>query len=171
MSHQLPEVLRQARALFDDLTPLSTDCGRLCACRCCQPMEGETTGMLLFPGEEAYYQGLSGYRVQPTPSGMLLTCTGPCHRADRPLSCRLFPLLPLLRSDGVKVATDQRAKPVCPLARQGKSGLQQTFVAAVRTCGQLLAKDETQRRFLLRLTAQQDDLRALRQRFGGIHHA
>lgn len=171
MGNQLPEVLQKARALFDDLTPLTADCGRLCDDRCCQPMEGENTGMLLFPGEEAYYAGLPGYRVQPTTSGALLTCPGHCQRADRPLSCRLFPLLPLLRPDGVKVGTDLRAKPVCPLARQGKSGLCQNFVEAVRACGQLLCADEQQRRFLLQLTAQQDDLRALRRRFGGNDHA
>lgn len=166
----LPEVIARARALFDCLTPLQTDCGKLCAGRCCQPMEGEDTGMLLFPGEEAYYTQLPGYRVQQTPAGMLLTCSGDCRREDRPLSCRLFPLLPVLRPDGVKVATDLRAKPVCPLARQGKSGLCPAFVDAVRTCGEMLAQDEEQRRFLLKLTAQQDDLRALRAQFGGKKH-
>lgn len=166
MGNQLPEALQKARLLFDDLTPLSTDCGRLCAGRCCQPMEGENTGMLLFPGEADYYDDLPGYRVQQTPSGLLLTCPGHCQREDRPLSCRLFPLLPLLRADGVKVATDLRAKPVCPLARQGKSGLRQDFVEAVRACGQILCSDEQQRCFLQQLTAQQDDLRALRRRFG-----
>ncbi len=167
MKNDLPEILHTARALFDDLTPLRTDCGRLCAGRCCQPMEGENTGMLLFPGEAAYYENLPGYTVKSTPAGQLLTCSGTCGRADRPLSCRLFPLLPVLRPDGVKVATDLRAKPVCPLAKQGKSALQQEFVAAVRTCGQLLAEDDEQRRFLAKLTAQQDDLRALRHQFGG----
>lgn len=170
MPGQLPQVLLEARALLDELTPLQADCGRLCAGRCCQPMEGECTGMLLFPGEDAYYDGLPGYRVQPTSSGLLLTCPGRCQRADRPLSCRLFPLLPMLREDGIRVATDLRAKPVCPLARQGRSGLYQPFVEAVRACGQLLAQDESQRAFLARLTAQQDDLRALRRRFGGDEH-
>lgn len=166
----LPEKLIQARALFDDLTPLSTDCGRLCEGRCCRPMDGEDTGMLLFPGEEQYYHDLPGYVVRETPAGMLLTCSGTCHRQDRPLSCRLFPLLPLLRPDGVKVATDLRAKPVCPLAQQGKSALRQEFVDAVRACGKLLADDPLQRPFLEKLTAQQDELKALRQQFGGDRH-
>lgn len=164
---RLPEVIAQARALFDQLTPLREDCGRLCGGRCCQPMEGENTGMLLFPGEAAYYEQLPDYHVQQTPAGALLTCSGRCRREDRPLCCRLFPLLPVLRPDGVKVATDLRAKPVCPLARQGKSGLCTEFVDAVRTCGQMLAQDEEQRRFLLNLTAQQDDLRGLRRSFWG----
>lgn len=170
MKNDLPVILYRARALFDDLTPLATDCGRLCAGRCCQPMEGENTGMLLFPGEAAYYEDLPGYAVKSTPAGMLLTCSGTCHREDRPLSCRLFPLLPVLRADGIKVATDLRAKPVCPLTRQGKNALRQEFVEAVRTCGKLLAEDAEQRRFLAKLTSQQDDLKALRDQFGGGKH-
>ena len=170
MKNDLPEILHKARALFDDLTPLSTDCGRLCAGRCCRPMEGENTGMLLFPGEETYYENLPDYTVRATASGALLTCSGTCSREERPLSCRLFPLLPLLRADGVKVATDLRAKPVCPLAQQGKSALRQEFVEAVRTCGRMLAEDTDQKRFLEKLTAQQDDLKALRSQFGGGHH-
>ena len=167
MKNDLPDILHTARALFDDLTPLSTDCGRLCTGRCCRPMEGENTGMLLFPGEEAYYENLPGYTVKATPAGQLLTCSGTCEREDRPLSCRLFPLIPVLRADGVKVATDLRAKPVCPLARQGKSALLPRFVEVVRTCGELLAEDEAQRRFLEKLTHQQDELKVLRDQFGG----
>lgn len=161
----LPETLRRARALFDDLTPLRTDCGLTCGGACCQPLAGENTGMLLFPGEEKYYEGRPGYALTPTAMGMLLTCEGRCEREDRPLSCRLFPLLPLLRPDGVKVATDLRAKTVCPLARQGKDALLADFVSAVRQAGRILAEDGEQRDFLARLTAQQDELKALQKQF------
>ena len=161
----LPDVLLRARALLEDLTPLKTDCGLLCEGLCCRPMEGEMTGMLLFPGEEAYYEGREGYRMTETAQGTLLICSGRCNRADRPLSCRLMPLIPLLREDGVKVATDLRAKTVCPLARQGKDALDPAFVAAVRQVGRILAEDETQRRHLMKLTAQQDELKALRNHF------
>ena len=40
-----------ARALLSNLTPLKSDCGRLCGGACCQG--DDATGMLLFPGEEA----------------------------------------------------------------------------------------------------------------------
>lgn len=166
----LPENLRKARELFDDLTPLSTDCGLNCGGACCQPLPGEETGMLLFPGEEKYYAALPGYRMKETDHGMLLICDGRCERADRPLSCRLFPLLPLLREDGVKVATDLRAKAVCPLARQGKDALRTEFVSAVRQAGRILAEDEEQRAFLARLTRQQDELKALHRQFGRNQH-
>ena len=161
----LPEVIARARALFDNLTPLATDCGLTCGGACCLPMEGENTGMLLFPGEEAYYEGLPGYTMTATPQGTLLTCSGRCKREDRPLSCRLMPLIPLIRPDGVKVAADARAKAVCPLARQGKDALLPDFVQAVRQAGRILAEDDAQRAFLLQLTREQDELKALRKQF------
>ena len=167
---KMPDVLEKVRALLENETPLPGNCGRLCGARCCRPMEGENTGMLLFPGEDAYYAALPDYTIAYTPAGLLLTCPGQCRREDRPLSCRLFPLLPLLREGGVRVGIDLRAKPVCPLARQGISGVRREFVEVVRACGRLLEQDDAQKRFLLRLTAQQDDLRALRRQFGGEGH-
>lgn len=161
----LPEALTCARAILEDVTPLKTDCGLACQGACCRPMEGEMTGMLLFPGEERYYEGREGYRMTETEHGTLLLCSGRCNRADRPLSCRLMPLTPLLRDDGVKVATDLRAKTVCPLARQGKDALNPEFVAAVRQIGHILAEDEQQRAFLVQLTKNQDELKALRNQF------
>ena len=128
------------------------------------------TGMLLFPGEDKYYEDREGYRMPETDHGTLLICSGRCERADRPLSCRLMPLIPVLRDDGVKVATDLRAKTVCPLARQGKDALDPDFVAAVRQVGRILAEDDEQRAFLVTLTRQQDELKALRNQFRrGIH--
>ena len=161
----LPDHLLRARALLENLTPLKTDCGLTCNHACCRSMEGETTGMLLFPGEETFYADLPGYRLVETAQGMLLICPGQCDRADRPLSCRLMPLLPLLRPDGINVATDLRAKGVCPLARMGKDALDPAFVEAVREVGRILVEDEAQRTFLERLTAQQDELKALRNQF------
>ncbi len=166
----LPDILARARAILEDVTPLKTDCGLLCNGLCCRPLEGEMTGMLLFPGEEKYYEGRAGYRMTATNHGMLLICSGRCDRADRPLSCRLMPLIPLIREDGVKVATDFRAKTVCPLARQGKDALDPDFVSAVRKVGRILAEDEDQRAFLVKLTKNQDELKALRNQFRrGIH--
>ena len=141
----LPEALTRARAILEDVTPLKTDCGLTCGHICCHPMEGEMTGMLLI-------------------------CSGRCNRADRPLSCRLMPLIPVVREDGVKVATDFRAKTVCPLARQGKDALDPDFVAAVREVGSILAADEQQLAFLKQLTRQQDELKALRNQFRRSHH-
>lgn len=162
--------LLTARALLENVTPLNADCGLSCGHRCCQSAEGEETGMLLFPGEEALFEGLPGYTLTSAELGTLLICSGRCDRAQRPLSCRLFPLLPVVREDGVKVAVDLRAKAVCPLARQGRSAMSQQFIDTVREAGRILAQDEAQRDFLIRLTRQQDELKALRRAFGGERH-
>lgn len=164
------EAVLRARALLENVTPLRTDCGAVCGGVCCRPLPGEETGMLLFPGEEALYADWKDGRVVQTERGALLVCFGRCQRAQRPLACRLFPLLPLVRPEGVKVATDLRARAVCPLARQGKEALSADFVRAVRQAGALLNEDETQRAFLLRLTMEQDELRALRRRFRRDEH-
>ena len=42
-----------ARKILEEVTPLKADCGRVCGAACCASLEGEETGMLLFPGEEA----------------------------------------------------------------------------------------------------------------------
>lgn len=159
-----------ARDILEAITPLNSDCGLTCAHACCSSMEGDETGMLLFPGEEVCYDGLPGYDLKPAALGTLLICSGRCQRCERPLSCRMFPLLPVLRDDGIKVAVDLRAKPVCPLARQGRSAMSQAFIDAVRQAGRILAEDDVQRDFLRALTRQQDDLRALRRQFGGDTH-
>lgn len=162
----LPEKLAAARALLEDVTPLQMDCGAVCGGACCVSHPGDETGMLLFPGEEAAYQGDASYAVTDSPMGKLLTCSGQCDRRNRPLACRMFPLVMLLRDDGVKVATDAAARSVCPLARQGKNALSQEFVAAVRQAAQILAEDETQREHLRRLTSQQDEWKALQTQYG-----
>ena len=95
-----------------------------------------------------------------------MICPGECNRAERPLSCRLFPLLPLPREDGsIRVATDLRAKAVCPLARQGKTAMDPAFIEAVREAGELLVQSEEQALFLDVLEAEQAELKELRNQF------
>ena len=160
-----PSAVLAARALLADVTPLKTDCGRFCSGACCVSLPGEETGMLLFPGEEELYAGLPGYHQKESALGPLLVCSGTCRREERPLACRLFPLLPLLGPEGVTVRMDQRARPVCPLFREGLNALDPAFTEAVRACGLLLAAGPVQRAFLEKLTAAQAELRALRRRF------
>ena len=155
-----------AREKLKNVTPLKKDCGRVCGARCCRPLEGEETGMLLFPGEEDAYAGLEGWTVRPVARGSLVVCPGTCDRDRRPLSCRLFPLLPLIGDDGnIRVVTDLRAKAVCPLARQGKSALDPAFIDAVREAGELLARSDDQAVFLDMLAEEQNDMRSLRTMF------
>ena len=133
------EAVLQARELLRELTPLRQDCGRYCGGACCQSDEDGQGGMLLFPGEEALYRQLpEGFSIAEdrgaVPDGKLLVCGGFCRREDRPLSCRLFPLLPTRRG----ACLDRRAWSVCPLMDSGVKGLAPEFVAAVKQAGRLL---------------------------------
>ena len=148
----LPESLVAARKLLEEITPLQTDCGLVCGGACCQTHPGEETGMLLFPGEAEMYRGEKGFTLEDSPHGTILVCEGRCSRANRPLACRMFPLVMLLRPDGVKIATDAAS---------------QDFVAAVRQAANLLAQDDQQAAHLRRLTDMQDELKALRAQYRG----
>ena len=155
-----------AREKLNNVTPLKKDCGRVCGARCCRPLEGEETGMLLFPGEAEAYAELEGWTVRHAAQGDIVVCPGTCNREERPLSCRFFPLLPLIGDDGaIRVVMDQRARAVCPLARQGKSALDPAFIDAVREAGELLAQSEEQALFLDVLEEEQQELRELRRKF------
>ncbi len=165
----MDDALFSAREKLNHITPLKRDCGRICGARCCRSCEGEETGMLLFPGEEALYRDKAGWRIKDTASGKMVICPGTCDRDERPMACRLFPLLPVIREGRVRAAADQRARAVCPLARQGLRAVDPAFTDAVREAGEILAEDENQRRMLEIMTAEQDELRQLREKLGGSH--
>lgn len=133
------EAVMKVRDLLDAVTPLKTDCGRACGGACCQPDEDGQGGILLFPGEEALYADLpEGFSIREDhavlPGAKLLICDGFCERESRPLSCRLFPMLPT--RTGARM--DRRAWAVCPLMESGKRGLDPAFVQAVKDAGKLL---------------------------------
>ena len=92
-------VLLAAREKLKSVTPLKRDCGRVCGAACCRSPENEETGMLLFPGEEEAYRGKEGWTIRETAMGPMAVCPGHCDRDERPLACRLFPLLPVIRED------------------------------------------------------------------------
>ena len=159
-----------AREKLNNVTPLKKDCGRICNARCCLSLDGEETGMLLFPGEAETYRGKADWEIRKTTQGDLIFCSGTCERGERPLSCRMFPLLPVIGDDGkICVIMDRRARAVCPLARQGKDALDPDFIDAVRGVGELLARQEEQVLFLNRLREEQEELKRLRQKF--INHS
>ena len=145
--------VRAARELLESLTPLKTDCGRLCQGACCQG--DEATGMLLFPGEEALYADCTFARVVPTGFSLggtpaqLLVCDGRCDRKNRPLACRLFPLFLKFREDQTPVLRmDARARAVCPLTDYGMKALDPAFRQAARWAYDLLLEDETCAKYL-----------------------
>ncbi len=124
-------------ALLGDLTPLCADCGEVCGAVCCKGSIHE--GMLLFSGEEAQLQCHD--RVTKENGRALYVCDGTCDRVRRPLSCRLFPLFPVVTAEGrVRAAYDPRAFRVCPLVQmQANVRLDRRFVRAVRAVGRQLA--------------------------------
>ena len=150
-----------ARSILENVTPLKNDCGRYCGGACCQSDEDGQGGMLLFPGEEALYRDLpEGFSIFPDDSvmagGRLLVCEGTCQRSMRPLSCRLFPLLPT--ETGVKM--DRRGWAVCPLMEGGKRALNPEFVNAVNEAGRLLYGSKELSTFLNAIHAYNERMKA-----------
>lgn len=145
---------------LQELTPLSADCGDVCGGACCRDTE-ENKGMLLFPGEREFLAGRWPEMVfRKTATGdELLICDGACDRRMRPLSCRIFPLFPMLGADGrVRAELDPRAFSLCPLARWSQRiRLRRDFVRSVRRVGRLLATDEACRRFLQEQTRELEE--------------
>ncbi len=144
----MSNVLERAYALLEDVTPLTTDCGAVCDGRCCRE-SADSEGMLLFPGEEALLAD-TGFTIRPAEGGYLLTCDGTCDRAKRPLSCRIFPLFPLLTAEGrVKAVYDPRGWRLCPLVREcAHVPLDRDFVRTVRRVGRILTEDPACAAFL-----------------------
>ncbi|MBQ8073814.1 MAG: hypothetical protein IJ231_08645 [Clostridia bacterium] len=167
MKLEKKDPVMEARRRLENVTPLKRDCGRLCGARCCRSLEGEETGMLLFPGEEREYQDLPGWQVKQGARGKLAVCPGTCARAERPLSCRLFPLLPKITEEGIRCVMDLRAGAVCPLSRRGLKALDPAFVEAVRAAGEVLAGDAECAAVLESLAREQADWRELRDMLRG----
>ncbi len=159
--------VERARERLEKVTPLESDCGRICGAACCRSLEGEETGMLLFPGEEDFYRDKPGWKILKGSAGNVVVCPGTCDRRERPLSCRLFPLLPLLREGKVRTGMDQRARAVCPLFSSGLKGISEAFRKAVRETGEILAETDEGREMLIKLTEMQDELKSLHGLFQG----
>lgn len=143
-------------ALLGELTPLAADCGEVCGAACCRGTEKD--GMLLFPGEAAWM----GFREQITQENgrELFVCDGTCVRARRPLSCRLFPLFPIVTEDGrIRAVYDPRAYRVCPLVRLEENvRLDRRFVRAVRAVGRRVAASPEGLAFLKDQTAEIEEI-------------
>ena len=147
--------LHKARELLMDMTPLAFDCGKRCAAACCQG--GEEDGMLLFPEEERYYKDCAWASLKEDRLGKRLVCHGLCERENRPLACRIFPLTIKVsgQEDGrfkANIMMDVRAWPVCPLMKNGRSGLKTIFVTAVHSAAEHLLREDKHRDFLLLLS-------------------
>ena len=104
---------------YGDTTPLLVDCGKLCGGACCECDEIEETGMYLFPGEEKLFINNPDFKIVDSEflygenkRAKILICKGTCDRDLRPLSCRIFPIIPLVSGDSFELIFDPRAKSV-----------------------------------------------------------
>ncbi len=135
-------VIKSCYSVLRRVTPLNFDCGKICNGKCCKG--DEKTGMLLFPGEEKLID--PNINIIETESGdKLAVCDGTCDRNRRPLSCRIYPLFPIIYENNdktvIKVVFDFRAD--CPLW-EGKYDFNRRFVASVKRVGKyLLLNEET----------------------------
>ncbi len=152
--------------ILEDVTPLTVDCGQLCDGACCAVTD-EITGMYLFPGEKVMYEPMpewgelhdidftydNGKKVE------LFTCPGTCDRKLRPLSCRIFPLVPYAKRGGeLEIRMDIRGKGMCPLATAMKiEDLDPLFVEKVTSAMKLCMKVKETREFIYSLSESLDD--------------
>lgn len=157
----MTDMLQQALALLQDVTPLDTDCGKVCDGRCCRP-SADSVGMLLLPGEENLPAN-EGFTITPAGGGNLLTCDGNCRRENRPFACRVFPLFPYVSEDGVvRAVYDPRSFRLCPLTRNcAHVRLRRDFVRAVRRAGTLLMQDPACAAFLRAQSQEIDEMTRL----------
>lgn len=138
--------IERARALLANQTPMAFDCGRTCQAACCKSDEEGHGGVFLFPGEEKLI-GTDWARVSDASEdfgapALMMTCAGTCDRMKRPLGCMIFPLTPVVDEQGrVDVRFDYRARPLCPILRDGLRGLRRDFVAAARQALGEIARD------------------------------
>lgn len=136
-------VLKSCFAVLRKCTPLEFDCGSLCEGACCKG--NDTTGMLLFPGEEKLID--SQIKIcQGEDGSKYALCNGKCDRNKRPLACRIYPLFPVIKNsekgEYIEVEFDVRAN--CPL-KNNEIKVSRRFVKGVRRVGKyLLCNKETE---------------------------
>lgn len=144
----------KVRRLFNGLTPIQADCGKLCGKRCCKG--GKEAGMILFPGERELLP--PHFIIEKRQMGEIevdfAVCGGHCRRSDRPLACRIFPFAPYYENGVLTVRPDSRAAWLCPLLLpEAAEFIDPAFLEAVQNAFLLLLKQEEMPRFLTMYTA------------------
>ncbi len=153
---QYSTMYRGLYRLFEGVTPLRTDCGKICGRACCH---GDSqTGMFLFPHEETALNTISAE------TGTIAVCEGECDRTLRPLSCRIFPLFPAVdKSGNIIPVADLRGLGICPLVRQADNvAFDRRFIRHITVAGRILAKDDECRAFLEKITKEIEEIREIR---------
>lgn len=152
----MKDVISKAYKILSEVTPLQIDCGMLCDAACCSDLsddEDEVTGMLLFPGEEAFFENCDWGYICNTEFALtngkiiqLFVCEKYCPRDERPLSCRIFPLFSKMNG---QVIIDPRSKGVCPLSCfKSDEEFSPEFVCAVKDAFAVLMTDAECKEFI-----------------------
>ncbi|HHY83352.1 MAG TPA: hypothetical protein GX505_11865 [Clostridiales bacterium] len=173
------ELFEKVYMMLDKITPLKIDCGKLCNRACCNSAD-EDAGMYLYPGEESMYIDKPDWlRVQQSAftygngkTVLVAICKGECDRKLRPLSCRIFPLIPYIGHEGIlKTKIDPRAVPVCPLTRPyNTERMNKEFIHAVNDVFEMLIKDEEIYSFICSLSKLIDEHENLLYLFNAGHN-
>ncbi len=159
------KTIKKVYKLLKKVTPLKDDCGKLCLGACCKG--DNDTGMLLFPGEEKIFEKNSSFKIEKCDNGKnILICSGKCDRELRPISCRIFPLVPVLVDGSVYILDDPRAKGICPLLYD-KIELDRKFEKAVTKSGKILAENEEICVILQDLTKEITEILSMQQQILG----
>ncbi len=150
------EIIKSAYEMIDKLTPLKSDCGRICESACCVS-EGY---MVLFPGESQLLG--EGFDISPKVLkgyGAVATarCSGMCDRSRRPLSCRIFPLAPKIVDGEVFVRMDPRARNVCPLSHKSILSLDREFTNTIKKMFSIMFEDSDLAPFIKALSDISDE--------------
>lgn len=154
-------VIQSCYALFRSITPLSVDCGKLCEGKCCKG--SEKTGMLIFPGEEHFIDKDINI-VESDNGASVAVCNGKCNRHYRPLSCRIYPLFPVVKNENgreyIDVVFDPRAD--CPLCCD-EVKISPRFIRAVERVGKYLLLNEQTAQSYRRLSAEIEEIKDLKE--------
>lgn len=158
--------------------PLSYDCGSLCDRKCCSGTESD--GMLLFPGEEYLYLSIKnnwfgikdsdlclsdGYKIK------YLVCNGSCPREYRPLSCRIFPLIPYINEFGrMDFRLDLRSLGICPIVfSPNEHMISESFIEKLYLTFPPLLKKKAVVEFIEILSRQYDEMAVFLNRINGAN--
>ncbi len=166
MKLHISELYKEIYRRFDARTPVPFDCGALCGKLCCEG--DDESGMYLFPGEKKFFVGKDNFSVFSTDFMVgdkavdLVTCHGPCKREERPLSCRIFPLVPFYRKGStLEIIHDPRAN-ICPLTHpEAADCIDKAFIREVRRTFRLLIKIPSVERYLDALSYVLEDYQKL----------
>lgn len=146
-------------SMLDEVSPLFGDCGQLCGSICCSndPFGNEESYIYLLPGEREYLESCGcTMRIAKEPAKEhflpaswgeyvhVMHCPGTkmCNRAHRPIQCRTFPLVPLLRKKGVleMIMCNDDLPYTCPIIRD-KMEISEDFCKVTLEAWKLLIED------------------------------